>query len=166
MEFVAGVHGQDLIESGHAGEVLRACGTVLRRIHAVDVTCAFPDALGPDLRRTRSVVMVHGDFGPNNMLLDPINHAVTAVLDWEWIHPGEPIEDLAWCEWIIRMHHRTHVDALQGFFDAYGRQPSWAERHEAMQDQCRRLLDLCHRWRSDGVLLWQHRLNTTTAWIE
>jgi aminoglycoside phosphotransferase (APT) family kinase protein len=109
---------------------------------------------------------VHGDFGPNNILFDPATFGVTAVLDWEWSHPGDPIEDMAWCEWIVRMHHPRHIDALVGFFDGYGHRPSWAERHEAMQDQCRRLLDLCRRWHSDGVRLWQHRLHTTSTWTE
>lgn len=58
------------------------------------------------------------------MLFDPTTFGVTAVLDWEWTHPGEPVEDLAWCEWIIRMHHPSQVNALDGFFDAYGHRPS------------------------------------------
>jgi len=33
-------------------------------------------------------------------------------VDWEWAHAGNPIEDLAWCEWIVRMHHPRDVTAL------------------------------------------------------
>jgi aminoglycoside phosphotransferase (APT) family kinase protein len=33
------------------------------------------------------------------------------VVDWEFAHLGDPVEDLAWCEWIVRMHHPEHVDA-------------------------------------------------------
>lgn len=45
---------------------------------------------------------------PTNADLDSDASAVTAVLDWEWAHP-DPVEDLAWCEWIVRMHHAPHV---------------------------------------------------------
>ena len=49
-------------------------------------------------------VLVHGDYGPQNVLLDPATQEITAVLDWEWAHAGHPVEDIAWCEWIVRMH--------------------------------------------------------------
>jgi hypothetical protein len=87
MEYVSGVHGQELIEAGHAARVLRSCGDMLHRIQSLDVRTAFPGAsLTPD------TVLVHGDFGPNNMLFDPATFAVTAVLDWEWAHPGDAVE--------------------------------------------------------------------------
>ena len=72
MEFVAGVHGQELVESGHAIQVLRTCGEVLRRIHAVNVTDTLPDGVVPDgVGQSSGPVVVHGGFGPNNLLLDP-----------------------------------------------------------------------------------------------
>jgi len=39
-------------------------------------------------------VLVQGDTGPGNFLHD--GHQVTAVLDWELAHLGDPVEDLAW----------------------------------------------------------------------
>ena len=111
-------------------------------------------------------VLVHGDYGPNNALLDSDASAVTAVLDWEWAHPGDLVEDLAWCEWIVRMHHAPHVQALDQFFDAYGWRPSWERRRAAMLAQCQRLLDLCRRWSEDAVLTWQQRLEITAGWVE
>ena len=112
--------------------------------------------------------------------LDPDASAVTAVLGWEWAHPGDPVEDLAWCEWIVRMHRAPHVRELGGFFDAYGWRPSWARRQAAMLAQCQRLLDLCRRWstaaahpvgaapgqRSAAVRSWEHRLEITAGWVE
>jgi len=159
--FVAGVHGQELIEAGQAAPVLRACGQTLRRLHDIDPARVFPDATThPDQ------VIVHGDYGPNNILLDPDTFAVTAVLDWEWAHPGDPVEDLAWCEWIVRMHHHKHIAALDELFDAYGERPAWALRHEAMLAQCRMLIDLCQRWTAGAANLWRHRLNLTATWTE
>jgi len=40
-------------------------------------------------------VLVHGDFKPGNILLDTDDH-VTALLDWELAHLGDPHEDLGW----------------------------------------------------------------------
>lgn len=39
-------------------------------------------------------VLVHGDFKANNLLCD--QGQLTAVIDWEMAHIGDPIEDLAW----------------------------------------------------------------------
>lgn len=141
--FVAGSHGQDLIAAGHAEDVLRSCGAILRRLHDLD---------NP---------LVHGDFGPNNILFDPITFDVAAVLDWEWAGHGDPIVDLAWCEWIVYMHHGDVVPALARFFEAYGHTPPWSERHAAMVDRCRDLLEFCRQWNSPGVALWEQRLRIT-----
>jgi aminoglycoside phosphotransferase (APT) family kinase protein len=155
MGFMVGVHGQELIDAGLADQVLRACGQMLRRIHAIDPALAHVE----DQDRVGGV-LVHGDYGPNNVLLDSAAHEVTAVLDWEWAHPGEPVEDLAWCEWIVRMHHPQDALALEGFFGAYGFAPPWAERQQAMHTQCRAMLDLCERWQpggkppASGTIVW------------
>lgn len=39
-------------------------------------------------------VLVHGDAGPGNFLFR--NRKMTALVDWELAHPGDPLEDLAW----------------------------------------------------------------------
>jgi aminoglycoside phosphotransferase (APT) family kinase protein len=44
----------------------------------------------------------HGDVGPRNFMHD--GATVTALLDWEFWHVGEPYDDLAW--WIWRGHER------------------------------------------------------------
>jgi hypothetical protein len=38
--------------------------------------------------------IVHGDFRLGNLLVDPTG--LTAVLDWELLHVGDPAEDLGW----------------------------------------------------------------------
>jgi aminoglycoside phosphotransferase len=161
--FMTGVHGQDLIGQGLVRPVLRACGQMLRRVHALDPGLAVADGHA----HARSV-LVHGDFGPNNVLLDDTAQEVTAILDWEWAHAGHPVEDLAWCEWVIRMHHPRCVAALDVFFDAYGSTPGWATRQHAMLGRCRALLDLCERWQPDGqdAHSWRHRLAVTESWAE
>jgi aminoglycoside phosphotransferase (APT) family kinase protein len=153
MGFVAGVQGQELIEAGHASAVLRACGEVLRRIHAV------PAPPG--------TVLVHGDFGPNNVLVDPETFTVTVVVDWEFSRCGDPLADLAWCEWIVRMHHPGEVEAVADFHAAYGKPvPEWPVRHAAMLERCAELREFCERWEPGGagVRSWEERLAVTAAW--
>jgi aminoglycoside phosphotransferase (APT) family kinase protein len=41
-----------------------------------------------------TTTLVHGDFKPGNLLLE--DDRVTAVLDWETAHLGDPHEDLGW----------------------------------------------------------------------
>lgn len=48
---------------------------------------AMPDPDGP-------VVLAHGDAGPGNFLFE--HGALTAVIDWELAHLGDPMEDVAW----------------------------------------------------------------------
>lgn len=47
-------------------------------------------------------VLLQGDTGPGNLL-----HAggeVTAVLDWELAHVGDPMDDIAWLSWRATQH--------------------------------------------------------------
>jgi aminoglycoside phosphotransferase (APT) family kinase protein len=131
-ERLPGTHGQELMEQrGLAGRVLNVCGRVLRCLHQVPAAAVFgrPAEVGQ--------VVVHGDFGPNNMLLDPATLTVTALLDWEFAHVGSPIEDLAWCEWIVRAHHPRHLDALAQLYAGYGQAaPAWTDRQAAMVGRC------------------------------
>ncbi|MFD8867341.1 phosphotransferase family protein [Streptomyces sp. NPDC059590] len=155
--FMTGVPGQELLDAGRAAEVLEACGALLRRIHGTEAS-------------VRGAVLVHGDYGPNNLLLDPVTFQVTAVVDWEFAHLGDPVEDLAWCEWIVRMHHPEHRHALDAFFRAYGEDavPPWPVRQAAMLARCESLREFCHRWEPNGagVTLWRERAAATAGWQE
>ena len=57
-------------------------------------------------------VVVHGDAGPYNFLID--QDRLTAVLDWEFAHLGDPAEDLG----IVRVYAENVVD-WQEFLDIY-----------------------------------------------
>ncbi|WP_217213690.1 phosphotransferase family protein [Streptomyces sp. AC550_RSS872] len=150
--FVAGVPGQELLDAGRPGTVLASCGELLRRIHATTPLTTGAQEAGK--------VLVHGDFGPNNVLLDPDTFEVTAVVDWEFAHIGDPVEDLAWCEWVVRTHHPEHRPALGDFFRAYGGEvPPWPVRRAAMLTRCEALRQFCDRWEPNGlgVRQWQKR---------
>jgi aminoglycoside phosphotransferase (APT) family kinase protein len=163
LRFVAGAHGQDLIDAGQADRVLLECGRALRRIHAIR-----PDSVLDQGRPQPGEVLVHGDYGPNNLLLDPATLEARAVLDWEWAHAGDRLEDMAWCEWIVRMHHPGHVAGLAEFFRGYGRRPTWVARQQAMLRRCGEMLDFCLRWEPEGPASreWRRRLAATRAWTE
>jgi aminoglycoside phosphotransferase len=146
------------------GPVLRSCGATLRQLQSIPLSLVAPDAA-----KVSGTVLIHGDYGPNNMLLNPHTVAVTGLLDWEWAHVGSSIEDLAWCEWIVRMHHPRHVGALHELFDAYGDQPTWSERRAALLRRCQELADL--RWPlgdagDRAAELWRHRIRVTKSWSE
>ena len=131
--FVPGINGRVALAERDTADVLKVSGQTLRLLQAVPTRTVFEDA--PD-----GLVVVHGDFGPNNLVVDPGTGQVAAVVDWEWCHPGESVEDVAWCEWTIRAHHPEYVHLLGAFFDAYGATPPWAERHAAMITNLRQLL--------------------------
>jgi hypothetical protein len=107
---------------------------------------------------------VHGDFGPNT-LLDPAVHEVTAAVDWECVHAGDPLEDLAWSERIVRIHHPAHVSALSVFFDEYGHRPAWTACQQMVFPQCRAHLDVSERGQPGGesVHQWRYRLQVTES---
>ncbi|MGO4535302.1 phosphotransferase [Leifsonia sp. 2MCAF36] len=160
--FVPGRHGQELIDEGRAAAVLGGCGSVLRTLHAISPTVLF------DLTPASGRVIVHGDFGPNNIMFSAPDLDVAAVLDWEFCHLGEPVEDLAWCEWIVRAHHPEAVTDLPNLFRSYGWTPPWADRKKAMEAHCSEL----ERFSRDsdatgaGAALWVRRRQEIASWQE
>jgi aminoglycoside phosphotransferase (APT) family kinase protein len=48
---------------------------------------------------TSEITLVHGDFRLGNFLVvrDGEGARLTGVLDWEMVHLGDPLEDVAWC---------------------------------------------------------------------
>lgn len=158
--FVNGVHAKDLLDGGHASEVMKVCGRILRTIQDIPVAVMTDGTLAD--------VVVHGDFGPNNILLERDTLEVIAVIDWEWCHPGSPIEDAAWCEWIVRTFHPEQVDHLDEFFAAYGSLPAWSDRQDSMLDKLDRLLSFALERSSTGeaVDTRSHQMAVTEAWSE
>lgn len=153
--FVPGEHGQDLLDDGHAVEVLRAGGRLLRLVQSMPVR-------GGD-------VLVHGDFGPDNLLLDPVTFETAALVDWEWAHSGDPVEDLAWFEWAVRACHPEHRWALPEFFAAYGGAvPAWPRRQAAMLSRGGELLDFSARRDPGGEAEkhWLEHLDAIAGWTD
>ncbi len=89
--------------AGHATEELDLWGEILDS----RTTGAWPLAhfalrvlrqCAPD--HVARTVLCHGDVGPGNFMHDGAR--VTALLDWEFSHVGDPMDDLAW--WVFRGH--------------------------------------------------------------
>ena len=55
--------------------------------------------LEENLPETDEITLVHGDFRLGNFLVtgSGAEARLTGVLDWELVHLGDPLEDLAWC---------------------------------------------------------------------
>ena len=70
----------------------------------IDLAIQWLRATAPLAER---VVLVHGDYKPGNVLLD--GSRVTALLDWELAHLGDPLEDIGWMTQPLR--RREHVIA-------------------------------------------------------
>ncbi len=58
---------------------------------ALEYILCWLDARAPV---SREVTLVHGDFRTGNYLVE--GSSVTAVLDWEFAHWGDPVEDIGW----------------------------------------------------------------------
>jgi aminoglycoside phosphotransferase (APT) family kinase protein len=73
---------------------------------ALPVPAVMQEALGwlrrhaPDCEET---TLVHGDFRLGNWLLEKTSDGVrlSGILDWEMVHLGDPLEDVAWCSSLL-----------------------------------------------------------------
>lgn len=82
------------------------------------------------LRRTapeaEAIVLVHGDFKPGNALVQ--DGEITAKLDWETAHLGDPLEDLGWVTNPVRKRehqipgHWERKDIVNAYRAATGRE--------------------------------------------
>lgn len=81
--------GAALAAVDHWEAILRA--DQLEPYPELEVAARWLRAAAPPAPRT---VLVHGDFKVGNVLLD--GSAITALLDWELAHLGDPHEDLGW----------------------------------------------------------------------
>ncbi|GAB2983501.1 phosphotransferase family protein [Amycolatopsis acidiphila] len=61
--------------------------------------------LGERAPRSAGTVLVHADFKPGNILL--LGDQVSALLDWELAHLGDPLEDLGWVTQPLRAGEHT-----------------------------------------------------------
>ena len=80
---------------------------------------------------------MHGDFRLGNWLVEQRGDGATllGVLDWEMVHLGDPLEDLAWCSselWRGRTPWAGAMIAPEDFAAAYARASGRAVDAERM----------------------------------
>jgi hypothetical protein len=159
LDRVLGRHGQDVIDRGDGEVVMVGLGRLLRDVQTISPSF-FAEFDG-------SGVLVHQDFGPNNVLLAADDESIALVADWEWSTVGSPITDLAWAEFIVRMHHPDQRACVPALFDGYGTRPAWAERQAAM---ARRAAAVATWVRShqgaEAAATWEHRSRCIERWRE
>jgi len=159
-------------------KIARQLGEIVARIHAVDTAGLPPlphreaadqvaalraalDSLDQpqpvfelalswlDRRRpapTARPLLVHGDFRTGNYLAD--ESGVTAILDWEGAHLGDPIEDLGWV--CVKSWRFGSVDKPAGGFGS--REELWTAYKRAggtKVDPAR-----AHWWEVFGTVRW------------
>jgi aminoglycoside phosphotransferase (APT) family kinase protein len=148
-------------------------GRVLARIHQMDIQ-ALPGLTGGDqlerlfaqycasglalpllevafnwlrARRPRSgrKTVVHGDFRNGNILVD--ESGIQAVLDWELVHHGDPMEDLGW------LCVKTWRFGAPGPVGGFG---SREELFKGYTEECGVAPDpaVVHWWECYGTLRW------------
>jgi aminoglycoside phosphotransferase (APT) family kinase protein len=91
-------------------------------------------------------VLVHGDYRTGNYLAD--ESGVTAILDWEGAHLGDPVEDLGWL--CVKSWRFGAVDKPAGGFGS--REALWAAYERAgggKVDPAR-----AHWWEVFGTVRW------------
>ena len=155
---VAGVPGQEAIAAGSASEVLHACGRLLRELQEVDPRRMFDACDG--------TVLVHNDFGPNNIVMDRGLASASLLCDWEWVTVGDRITDLAWAEFIVRLHHPESVQAMRLLFEGYGEKPTWGLRQAAMIRRATAHRAFVKRWYGSGeaTAVWSDRITAIASW--
>jgi aminoglycoside phosphotransferase (APT) family kinase protein len=94
----------------------------------------------------RRPLLVHGDYRTGNYLAD--ESGVTAILDWEGAHLGDPVEDLGWL--CVKSWRFGAVDKPAGGFGS--REELWAAYQRAggaTVDPAR-----AHWWEVFGTVRW------------
>jgi len=74
----------------------------------LDLVLAWLQRTAP---QAETIVLVHGDFKPGNALVEGLR--ITAKLDWETAHLGDPLEDLGW----VTNHVRKREHQIPGHWE-------------------------------------------------
>lgn len=60
-----------------------------------------------------TISLVHGDFGPQNIIFQPDS---IKVVDWEFAGWGNPLYDIAWVVWFVHLHYPHLCKELSATF--------------------------------------------------
>lgn len=121
----------------------------------------------PALFTGRPVVVAHGDYGPQNVLIT--EGRVTGLLDFEDVRLADPLLDVAWWAWLVRAHTPAAFNrSWSGFLGAIGIDPDQPDLHRrAMVLIICRLLETAEHFRSarpEKHASWAGRVEATLGW--
>jgi tRNA A-37 threonylcarbamoyl transferase component Bud32 len=136
--YVESRHAQDLLEE-YCDIVPFSLGKLARELQLVKIDTIV------ESKRNAPDVLVHGDFGPQNLLFAPESFSELYLVDWEWAHFGDRFEDIVWAEWMIRMHYDSNQQMIASLYKGFGIVPPWEARHELMIRKCENILDFAKR---------------------
>ena len=105
--------------------------------------------------RTRPLHVVHGDFRIGNMMYD--DKGLTASIDWEGVHIGEPEDDLAWfCTRVWRFNRKDlpagGIATREAWFAAYEKAAGYTVDRERL-----RLWEVFHNIRWSVICMMQSK---------
>ena len=95
----------------------------------------------PDERR-----LCHGDFGANNLLIDPTLPKITAVIDWDRANYGDPLYDIAgayfWQTWLMCMEKTSsYWEKVFGSIPNYHKRLVCYQLHNGLEEIYENVLD-------------------------
>ncbi len=157
MEKTSAVAAVELIHENNSAVILAEIGSLLAHLQSLPVRDLHHFLKG------NGGILVHGDFSLETIHLDSLTYHPLAIMDWEWAHLGDAVEDVAWMEWFIRMQMGKFTRDLPTFYEAYGSTPPWNSRKDAMIEQCLRRLEYARMvGRRKSIQHWQSMLQITT----
>jgi aminoglycoside phosphotransferase (APT) family kinase protein len=106
------------------------------------------------------VCLVHSDFNPKNLLVDPETGAVTGLLDWEYAHAGLPYTDLGN---LIRFERGRFGDAVFAAYEKHTPTPDPLALCRARAADLWALVELANRAGTNPVADRAHALLLTIA---
>lgn len=158
--YIEGRHAQDLLEE-HCDIVPFTLGKLARELQSIEIDTVVK------AKRNPSDVLVHGDFGPQDLLFASGALAKFYLVDWEWAHFGDRFEDIAWAEWIIRMHYDANPQMITSLYRGFGIVPPWNKRHELMVHKCEHILDFAKRdANAQAISMWIDRVERVKSFRE
>lgn len=121
----------------------------------------------PVLLSDRPAVVCHGDFGPQNILVE--GERISGLLDFEDARIGDPLLDVAWWAWLVRAHTpEAFTRTWPAFLEAAGVD----ETEAGFEDRVLTLailliLETAERFRHSAPERhagWGARISRTLAW--
>jgi len=156
---LAGVPAADLITAENSPLIMAALGHALQKLQSTPL-----QEMHNFLHGTGDI-LVHGDYCLPNFIFISQPLTLEAIIEWEWAHLGDAVEDPSWMEWHIRMHMGKFVRDLPIFYEAYGITPGWGERKDAMIMQVHRHLEFARMaGEKRAIQKWQNRLQITSRY--